>query len=393
MIRCLVTLVVITIGVAGPSFAQQAWPPPRGDFRPAPEVPGERQQPEQVTVSAKIIEFQAIKGVETGLSAYFRRRARTNFFGVIQGLNGLMTADLTFPTATAAGITVLLDRIRLSEGDIEVLLQALVDENRASILARPRMTVVLKGAPNTIQIARDVPYENTTVVGNTTVQTTAFHTSGVTLTVSALELFDGDGNWATTDDTFIKLHVTGDVSEEGARIIIALDDLLAGGGFAEGQNAIEAPEFISRRVDTEVWLRHGQILVLGGLYSSEKSKSLATLPWLSQAEDVAVGVAERAVPGEFLASPVSSTLGNRRTTDSRRELVFLLKAEVWRPAYTVPAAPGLIEPGLEEEKRVRPADLITDVLGEMKKIPEEISQDIKGQTTESGVESDLGASE
>lgn len=361
----------------------------------AQEEPEDPNKPVQVTVSAKVIEFQATKGVETGLSAYFQRRARTDWFGVVKPpFQGLMTADITFPTSTAGGITVFLDRLRLTEGDIELVLQGLVDENRASILARPTVTIPVGSAvPSEIKITRRIPFENTTVVGATTVQTTDFHDTGVTMAIEAVDIVDGDGNWVTTGDTYIRMKINAEVSEEGQRLVVALDDqLAAGGNFAAAQNLIRAPEFVTRRIATEVWVRHGQILVLGGLYSSAKSKSLSTSPWLTQAEDIAVGVAERAVPGEFLVSPLSSTIGNRSTSDARRELVFFVKAEAWRPAYTLPETTGFTEvgPGQRSVERAGPADLITDVLGGIRSIPEGLGEEIKKKAGEGGIEKELG---
>lgn len=343
-------------------------------------------QPRQVTVSAKIVEFQATKGVDTGLSAYFQKREKTDWWGVVEPpTQGLLTADVTFPTSASA-ITVFLDRIRMTEGDIEMVLQALVDENRASILSNPKVMVMV-GQHTNIQTTQQIPYENTTVVGSTAVQSTDFRPTGVTLDIQALEVHDFDGDWTTTEDTFVKLGVDASVSEEGQRIVIALDDQLVG---VTSSNAIRAPEFVERAIKTTVWVRNGQVLCLGGLYSNAKTKSLATMPWLTQAEDMAVGVAERAVPGDFLGSPVSSVLGNRSTDESRRELVFFIKAEAWRPAYTVLESHGFMDVEEEEEPAAKPADVIRDVLEGVTGIPENIGEGIKKTTGSEGIESELG---
>lgn len=347
--------------------------------------------PQQVDVSAKIIEFQATKGVETGLSAYFRQREKHTWYGSIKPpKQGIMTADITFPASTTAGVTVFLDKLRLSYGDVELILQGLVTQNRASILSQPRAMVMI-GQKTRIQTVDRVPYENTTVVGATTVQGTDFRETGVMLDVGVPEVFDEDGDWNTREDTYIKLDVHAEVSEEGQRIVIALDDQVAQGGVFTGtDSAISAPEFISRSIKTSVYLRDGQVLVLGGLYNSSSTKSLSTLPWLKQAEDVTVGMAERVVPGDYLVSPLSSALGNRDATTSRRELVFFIKAEVWRPAYTVIDESAIEE--LEEEEaggEASPADVITNVLSGISELPQNIGEGLKGRPGR-GIETELG---
>lgn len=348
-------------------------------------------EPKQVDVSAKIIEFQTTKGMETGLSAYFRQRERHTWYGTVkQPKQGIMTADVTFPASTTAGVTVFLDGLRLSYGDVELILQGLVTRNRASILSQPRTMVMVGGQETRIQTVDRVPYESTTVVGATTVQGTEFRDTGVMMKVGVPEVFDEDGDWSTNDDTYIKLNVHAEVSEEGQRIIIALDDQVARGGVFSGtESAISAPEFVTRSIMTSVYMRDGQILVLGGLYNSSATKSLKTLPWLKQAEDVSVGLAERVVPGDYLVSPLSSALGNRNTSASRRELVFFIKAQVWRPSYTV-VDESILEVDIEEdEEDVSPGDVISDVLSGISELPQNIGEGLKGRPGR-GIETDLG---
>ena len=342
---------------------------------------GLARQPEQVEVSVKIIEFQITKGLETGFSAYFAKLPRPAPFGRIETSgNAITSADLTFPASTAAGITVFLDRIMLKEGDIELVLQALEDENRASIISRPRtMVMVGQVTPSVIQTALEIPFENTVVVGETAVQVTEFRETGVILSVTAPEITDDDGNWLTNDDTFIKLNLETTVREEGQRIVIALDDQLgAGDNFNLARNAIAVPEFISRSVKTSVWVRDGQVLVLGGLYRNSESRTLSTAPWLSQAEDFAVGTVERFVPGNILASPLSATIGNRRRNENRRELVFLIKTTAWRPSASLMNL-GLDDEGEETEQRRTPTDVITDVIEGIRSIPEDLAEGITGE--------------
>ncbi len=362
------------------------------------------QAPQQVNVSVKIIEFQTIKGVETGLSAFFQQRneprpyAQENGFTygrVASGNGNVETADITFPTRTNAGITVFLDQIETTYGDIELVLQALVDQNRASILARPKaMVQVGSEVPTRIETTQDIPYEDTRVVGSTAVQVTSFRPTGVVLEVRAQAISDDDGDLNTTEDTYIQLNLTAGVNEEGQRITVALDDFVAADSnpFGGTSNALSVPEFISREIATTVWVQHGQVLILGGLYRNTKSKNLATTPWLIQGEDFVNGVVQRFVPFAVPSAPLSSSIGNQQTNENRRELVFMLKAELWRPSFTVIDEFGFEEedePAEPEEPR-RPGDVITDVFEGISEVPQGVVEGITGTTPGGDVSGSLG---
>ena len=333
--------------------------------------------PEQVDVSVKIIEFQSGKDVETGFSAYFAQRAANRPYGrVSSGPGAITSADLTFPSSTAAGITVFLDRITAWDyGNIEITLQALVDENRAYILSRPQALIpVGSGTPTNLGTVQKIPYENTVVVGNTPTQITAFRDTGVDLQLEAPQVYDVDGDWTTRNDSYIQLEVTAAVKEEGQRVTVALDANLAGGNFAQAQNRITVPEFVSRSITTTVWVRDGQVLVLGGLFRNTGSRTLRTMPWLNQAENVTLGLAERAVPGNVLGSPVSSTLGNRRLSESRRELVFMIKADVWYPAFTVFDEHGFDPMAMDDDAPKSPVSIVTDIVEAITGVPQAVGE-------------------
>ncbi len=356
--------------------------------------------PRQVDVSVKIVEFQASKGVETGLSAYFKERGELDQQGVVIGPGNrlITTGDVTFPSTTTAGLTVFLDRLVSNYGNFEVVLQGLVDQNRAFILSRPR-AVVPVGAdeagtawpPTIIKTTQDVGFESTMVVGSTAHQVTEFKPTGVTLQVNALQVIDDDGNFSTEEDTYIELQLTATVSEEGQRVVVALDDLLAGTGgiFDNNSNAITVPEFVERSMTTRVWVRNGQTLILGGLYRNQDSKTLNTLPWLAQGEDIANNVVQRILPFSAPGLPLSSSLGNQNTSRERRELVFLIKVENWKRTFTIADDFGFEgADGIEDKK---PTDVITGVIEDIADIPQGVVKGITGGSKSSGVTKQLGS--
>lgn len=324
------------------------------------------QEQKQVNVAVKIIEFQTSSAEEFGLSTYFRHRVEPRPYGIVSTGRGIITAaSLAYPNASTGGLTIFLDRLSSYYGDFEVVLQALVDQNRAFILSQPKVMVALGAAtPTIIKTTEDVSYENTVVVGATTTQTTAFRPTGVTLTVSVLQVVDDDGNPSTQEDVYIQLKLTAEILEEGERITVALDDKNASGTiFTQTSNAITAPEFIARSIDTTVWVRQDQVLILGGLYRNTKHKNVASLPWLTQGENILNNLVEWVSPlDETPDVPLTSTIGNRGVSESRRELVFLVKADLWRKAYTVSQGEDLFEEEIAEgetegeEEIIRPRE-------------------------------------
>lgn len=355
-----------------------------------PGVPVAAQVPQQVQVSVKVIEFQTSKDVETGLSAYFKQRTEPQPYGrVASGVGSISASDITFPSSASAGITVFLDRLVTKYGDIEVVLQGLVDQGKAFILSQPTALVPVAPAndtkPTVIKTTQQVPYEDTTVIGYTPVQTTKFKETGVSLTVSALGVVDDDGDPNTRQDTYVRLNLIATVKEEGQRITVALDDQVSSGGvFTDASNAIQVPEFVSREIKTEVWVRHGQVLMLGGLYRNTKDKDLATLPWLPQSDRFMNGLIQRVVPFAVEPVPLSSSIGNNKITGARRELAFLIKVGV--PALIYDETTDVVE---EESFISRPTAVVTDVLRGISQIPQGIAEGVTGESLGEDISSGL----
>ncbi|MBP8129381.1 MAG: hypothetical protein KA184_07335 [Candidatus Hydrogenedentes bacterium] len=380
---------------AAPAPAPEAAPAPAPEAAPAAPAPAPAPERKQVSVSVKIIEYQTTTGVDTGLSAFFKQRNEVRpYLRVSSGNGNITSADLTFPANTFSGITVFLDRLTTSYGDIEAVLQALVDQNRASILAQPKVMVMVgQEVPTKIETTQDIPFEDTRVVGATAVQVTTFRPTGVMLSVKALGVIDDDGNPNTTNDTFINLEIMASVKEEGQRITVALDDQLAGANnpFSGNTNAISVPEFVSREISTRVWVQHGQVLVLGGLYRNTRNKNLTTLPWLIQGEDLLNATVARLSPIALPQVPLSTGLGSQDSTEGRRELVFLLKAEEWRPSYTVGGEFGFMEEEIEaESQRGSPRDVITGIVEGITELPQNLGEQITGPIPKDDITSSLG---
>lgn len=353
-------------------------------------VPVVAQAPQQVQVSVKVIEFQTSKDVETGLSAYFKQRMEPQPYGrAASGVGSISSADITFPASTTGGITVFLDRLVTKYGDIEVVLQGLVEQGRAFILSQPTALVPVAPAsdaiPTVIKTAQQIPYEDKQVFVYTPVSITAFKDTGVSLTIQALAVVDDDADPNTRGDTYIRLNLVATVKEEGQRITVALDESSSSGGvFNDSSNAIQVPEFVSREIKTEVWVRHGQVLMLGGLYRNTDEKDLSTLPWLPQGDRFMNGLIQRVVPFAVEPVPLSSSIGDNKTSDARRELAFLIKADV--PALIYDESTDLEE---EENFMTRPTEVVTGVLKGLSQIPQGIAEGVTGENLDEDISTGL----
>ncbi|MBW7865893.1 MAG: hypothetical protein H3C30_15940 [Candidatus Hydrogenedentes bacterium] len=270
-----------------------------------------------------------------------------------------------------------------------------MDQNRAFILSQPKVMVpVGEATPTLIKTSQEVPYENTVVVGASAVQTTAFRPTGVSLSVSALQVVDDDGDPMTTEDIYYQLKLTAEIAEEGQRITVALDSSSPTSA-TKNSTAISVPEFVSRSVDTTVWVRNGQVLIMGGLYRNSATNNTATLPWLTQGEDILSNAVSRVVPfAQNAAVPITAGLGNTSRADGRRELVFLVKADLWRKSFTVADDFGFTEEEEEADKvpaRPRtPADVITGVLENITDISQGVTVGIGGAAPGETLSGSLG---
>lgn len=384
----IVLLATVAIAISAVAQDKEKPPPPfKRDPVPPGTAPLTADSPQQANVTVKVVEFQATKGRETGLSAFFARNSDPKPYGrVSDGEGAISTADLTFPLDTEGAITIFLDRLRLSEGRLELVLQALENENQAFILSRPGALVPVRGAtPTSIETVEENPYESPTVVGTTVVATTEFRKTGVIMEVQIVDAIDDDGDWTTTEDTYFNCVIRAEVKELGEEIVVAEQQQLL------GANPITAPTFVTRSVDTHVWIRHGQVLVLGGLFRNRKLKSVDTVPGLSKLEDMTIGLAERVIPGNMLSGRATSMLGNKASEVQRRELVFFVKVEGWKPAYTVREEEGIEDEDSGKKGLMRPTDIIENVIGGITSIPEGIAE-IGDESQGKGIESDLSGS-
>jgi general secretion pathway protein D len=146
-----------------------------------------------------------------------------------------------------------------SAGDTRLLLNALASNNRATILSSPRI-VARNGETANIQVGQEVPIITSQQTSPTTgstgsvLQTVQYRTTGVILTVKPV-IHSGDQ---------VDLDVTQEVSSAGST--------------STGVNT--SPTFSTRKLQTQLSLKNGATVLLGGLISNTKSEGNAGIPLL-----------------------------------------------------------------------------------------------------------------
>ncbi|MCS6862763.1 MAG: BON domain-containing protein [Abditibacteriales bacterium] len=128
------------------------------------------------------------------------------------------------------------------------------------VLSKPN-TIVLSGKQAKFQVGGEVPIPSasTSTAGQTIASAVEYRPFGIVLTVTPTVNVLGD----------IHLKITTEVSELGPTFLVAV-----------GPGTSEVPSFLTRNSDTEVYLKDGHTLVLGGLIEHRDEKTVNKFPFL-----------------------------------------------------------------------------------------------------------------
>jgi general secretion pathway protein D len=231
----------------------------------------------------------------------------------------------------ALGSSGLTIRRLNSAGDTRLVLNALANTNRATILSSPRV-MARNGETALIQVGQEVPIitsQQTGVTSGTSdgvLQTVQYRSTGVILEVKP-SIFSGDR---------IDLDIAQEVSSAQSTVT--------------GVNI--SPTISTRKVQTKLTLEHGSTVMLGGLISDNRSngdsgvpglKDLPLLGALFRTDDRRTARTELVV----LITPyvVSNGVEAAEVTEAFRQLLPLLGDKLppsggRRSTPTPPAAPG-----------------------------------------------------
>lgn len=237
--------------------------------------------PNQVVIEAAIVEVTLTDNLQYGVQGLFNNH----------GLNIGSTQNATAlaPVPLLPGINAIY-----AAKTITAALSALEGLTKVKVISAPKL-MVLNNQTASIEVGSQVPI----------------------LTGSATSVIASNApvvNSVDYRDTGIMLKVTPRVNSSGFVLLDLsqeVSDVIAAGG----TSSIDSPSFSTRRIATSVAVQDGEIIALGGLIRDNRTTSQSGLPGLSRVP----------VIGPLL-------FGHLQTTDSRTELVVLLRPMVVRTA-------------------------------------------------------------
>lgn len=160
-------------------------------------------------------------------------------------------------------------------------INALVTNGKANILAKPKI-MTINGKEAVINIGGEVPIPVTTISDNTTTTSIEYKEAGIILKYTPRINADG--------------YITAAVHTEVSSPVYV--------------EAMKAYRFNKRSADTEVRLKDGETMVIGGLIGKEESKSYSKVPFLG---DLPI---------------LKSLFRNSNNTKSESEVVIFLTAHI-----------------------------------------------------------------
>jgi len=209
----------------------------------------------QVVIEARILEVQEGTGRDWGMSWGYNSNNLTEADSS-DGSGGYLSGTDSYYDASSLSDGITLGLGLLGSDQFSAVYRNVVEDNTTEILAKPVITT-LNGKKATIELTEEVPYKELEYVsdsGDATSTSYEFKDVGITLEVTPV----------ITDDGMIKIEVTPEISE------------------VTGYTDDGVPYVSSRKVETNVIVRNGQTLAIGGLIKDTKSTTDTKDPYLSK---------------------------------------------------------------------------------------------------------------
>ena len=180
-------------------------------------------------------------------------------------------------------------KVGLVAGDASVFVRALDQVTDTMVLARPRI-MALNRQRAQVMVGKRVAYLSTTATDTTTTQTVQYLDTGVKLMFRP---------FISKDDT-IRMELYPSVSSAELRTLAV--------GVSEG--LVQVPDEFTNEISTNVKVRDGQTLVLGGLFEEQTTVSNSQVPLLG---DIPI---------------VGAAFSGHDNTVSRREIIFMITPKI-----------------------------------------------------------------
>ena len=247
----------------------------------------------QIMVEARIVEVFLQSGTERDIRLEYRKidrgdgtinSAGFNLTAPSQNRQPLQGTKLNW-TPYSPGTTTS----RIAK-NLDIYIRWLQNTRNARILSAPNIIVDL-GATASIVTGEDLPIQETQVTGNSVTTSTRYKRIGVKLNVTPDLINDNE----------VRLKVFPEVTSVSRYEQFTQNDL-----------TFSTPVIAIRNINTELSMKDGEIIILGGLYSTEKMVTKRRTPYLSDLPLI----------GDLFTALDES--------DIQKQLVFFLKMHILR---------------------------------------------------------------
>jgi type II secretory pathway component GspD/PulD (secretin) len=240
-------------------------------------------QPRQVMIEGLVAQITLTDNLSLGMAYAFKTQFKISGDSVMKGLIGLNTGTLNAASIPGSGFTF----VGTVGDDVRAVINALATQSRAKVIAAPHI-LVTDNREARIQVGQQVPIVTSETYGSTTV---------------------APQRTIQYKDIGIILKVTPQVNEGG---LVSLDVAQEVSTFSTIELGIADKTIILNKAEatTNVVVKDGETIVIGGLIREDTSKSRTGVPWLTKI-------------------PVLGYLfGNTTDDDSRQEIIVLLTPRV-----------------------------------------------------------------
>ena len=291
----------------------------------------------QVLVEAQVIEVYSEQGAERDVRLtyqyYDAKYDTTNNFGF--NLDSPVQNRLTGQGGGFNFVPFAHKSSDGSSGQLTAAIRWLNTSRNARILSAPNV-IAAQGAEATITTAEELPIPESSTNSSSTNLSIKYKQVGVTLKITPLLI----------NEKTVQLSVNPQV-----RSVLRYE------AFSMNEVISNIPVISLRSVDTKLTVADGDIIILGGLYNSEKSETLRKVPYI----------------GDI---PILGDLINGRDSSSvDKQLLFLLKVHIIQPGKMIALDPDATAQEIHrtaeilEQSRLlftnKPATKFVDVEGEI----------------------------
>ncbi len=264
-------------------------------------------KPAQVLVEATILQTQLNDAVALGVD--FSIVADMNFGQLATGPLGAVTGLISPPSATntapadRGGTAVVGNvgnvasgngglKIGILSNDIGVFIRALDEVTDTTVLSNPKV-MALNRQSSRVLVGRKVGYLSTTATDTSTTQTVEFLDTGTSLYFRPF----------VTNDNMIRMELKPKVAEAAIRQVTDI-----------GGSAVTIPDEITNELSTNILVRDGQTVVLGGLFRESVTSTRKQVPILG---DLPI---------------LGNAFRGKEDTTSRNEIIFLVTPTILNDA-------------------------------------------------------------